>query len=73
MVKQVKYERSFANHLKNNTDIKWKYDKNEKKPEEITFRTAHKYYFDCNNCNHEFYTSPDKIVGGLVTSLSRKG
>ena len=64
MVKQVQYERSFANHLKNKSDIKWKYDKNEKKPEEITFRTAQKYYFDCNKCNHEFYTSPDKIVGG---------
>jgi very-short-patch-repair endonuclease len=64
MAKNIPFEKSFDYHLKSKSTIKWKHDKNETTPDKITFRTAKKYYFDCNNCNHEFYTSPDKIVGG---------
>lgn len=51
------FNKSFESHEKY---IYWS-DKNLVKPRQVTKRTAHKYIFNCNICNHEFLISPDKI------------
>lgn len=60
--KVIPLEKSFASCDKAKY---WHNEKNgEIKPEDITIRTATKYWFICNNpeCAHEFLTSPQTIV-----------
>ena len=62
--KHIPLEKSFASNEKAKY---WHYEKNSViKPNDITIRTATKYWFICNNpeCGHEFLTSPDKIASG---------
>jgi hypothetical protein len=62
--KNIPFEKSFASCDKAKY---WHYEKNiDVKPNDITIRTATKYWFICNNpeCGHKFLTSPDKIASG---------
>jgi len=54
------FEKSFASHEK----AQFWSDKNELKPREI-FRSSHeKFYFNCNDCNHEFLADLHSINSG---------
>ena len=50
----------------NKLKLKWSTKNGNIQPNDISRRTAEKYYFDCVNptCGHEVITSPDKIFGG---------
>ena len=39
-------------------------DKNEKRPHEVSISNGNKYYFDCDTCPHEFYSSLGHINNG---------
>lgn len=47
------YEKSFASSVKS----KFWSKKNELIPEQVYKSTINKFWFDCNICKHEFYSS----------------
>jgi hypothetical protein len=53
----ILFENSFASHEK----AKYWSDKNELKPNEITKGSSKKFWFNCNECGHEFLQSPNNI------------
>ena len=48
--KIIPYEKSFVTHEK----AQYWSDKNELKPNEVSLNSNKKFWFNCNNCNHEF-------------------
>ena len=56
----IPFEKSFASHAKSSF---WS-SKNEKKPEDVFKSSNKKYWFDCGDCNHNFYSALDKISTG---------
>ena len=59
-IKKPLYENSFATHEK----AQFWSDKNELKPCDVFLKSGIKFFFDCNECGHELYTSPHKINSG---------
>jgi hypothetical protein len=52
VTKNIAYERSFASHEKAKY---WNYEKNGLiRPENVTLTSHKKYWFKCDNCNHDF-------------------
>ena len=54
------FEKSFASHSK----AKYWSDKNTESPRHIVKSSHKKYWFNCNNCNHEITVSLDNIIRG---------
>ena len=54
------FERSFASHEK----AKYWSSKNDVTPRYVSISNRNKYLFDCNNCNHNFNSTPDHILRG---------
>ena len=54
------FDRSFAN----SDNAKYWSNKNDILPIYISKNSGKKFLFDCNNCNHDFLSSPDKINSG---------
>jgi very-short-patch-repair endonuclease len=54
------YDRSFASHPCSSC---WS-DKNLVKPYEVFLSANKKYYFECNECNHELHMSLNKVSAG---------
>lgn len=52
------FEKSFASHPR----VKWWSSQNKVKPRNIMKATHDKYYFDCDACNHTFFTSIGSIT-----------
>ena len=53
----IPYEKSFASHPR---AIYWS-DKNISKPDQVWMQSGKKYWFDCQDCNHEFDASLDNV------------
>jgi very-short-patch-repair endonuclease len=61
MANILTYEKSFASHQR---AINWS-NKNILKPNQVFKNSAKKFWFDCNNCNHEFYSTLSTITKGV--------
>ena len=55
--RKLLYQNSFASHEKS----KYWSDKNELKPNEVSKCSGNKYFFNCDDCNHEFESSLNNI------------
>lgn len=56
------YEKSFAFHFPEKV-IEWS-KKNNKTPNQVMKSSHMKFYFDCQECGHEYQTDPNHIGGG---------
>ena len=54
------FEKSFASHEK----AKYWSNKNELTPRQVFKSSAKKYTFNCDKCNHEFISNPEKVSIG---------
>lgn len=55
------FEKSFASHEKSEY---WDYEKNEIDPWQVYKYSTNKYFFNCNECNHSFETTPKILLDG---------
>ena len=58
---QICFEKSFASHEK----AQYWSDKNELKPNQVFKSSGNKYWFKCNDCNHNFNTRLSSITDGI--------
>ena len=56
---KICFERSFISHEKAKY---WDISKNKKNPREVFKKSASKYYFNCNNCSHNFEITLASII-----------
>jgi DNA-directed RNA polymerase subunit RPC12/RpoP len=59
---QICFNKSFASHEKSQF---WNYELNEIIPRQITYSSGKKFWFSCNNCNHNFLKRLNNVSRGV--------